>query len=52
LKACIEDADDDAAFIAKALGEIAQAKITHVAKESGHSTRPCQESVVRILTPS
>ena len=36
LEACIEEADGDAAFIAKALGDIARAKgMTQVAKDSG-----------------
>ena len=36
LEDCIEEADGDAAFIAKALGDIARAKgMTQVAKDSG-----------------
>ena len=36
LEACIEEANGDAAFIAKALGDIARAKgMTQVAKDSG-----------------
>ncbi|MEY4808931.1 MAG: hypothetical protein RLZZ206_3320 [Cyanobacteriota bacterium] len=36
LEACIEEADGDAAFIAKALGDIARAQgMTQVAKDSG-----------------
>ena len=36
LDACIEEANGDAAFIAKALGDIARAKgMTQVAKDSG-----------------
>jgi probable addiction module antidote protein len=38
LEACIEEADGDAAFIAKALGDIARAQgMTQVAKDSGLS---------------
>lgn len=38
LEACIEEADGDAVFIAKALGDIARAKgMTQVARESGLS---------------
>ncbi len=36
LEACLEEAGDDAAFIAKALGTIARAKgMTQLAKETG-----------------
>ena len=36
LEACLEEAGDDAAFVAKALGTIARAKgMTQLAKESG-----------------
>jgi len=36
LEACIQESDGDAAFIAKALGDIARAKgMTQVARESG-----------------
>jgi len=38
LEACIEEADGDAAFIAKALGDIARAQgMTQVARDSGLS---------------
>jgi probable addiction module antidote protein len=38
LEACFEDAKGDAAFIAKALGDIARAKgMTHVARDAGLS---------------
>lgn len=38
LEACLEEADGDAAFIAKALGDIARAKgMTQVAKDAGLS---------------
>jgi len=57
LEACIEEADGDAAFIAKALGDIARAQgMTQVARDAGlggrASTRPCLESAARALTPS
>jgi probable addiction module antidote protein len=56
LEACIEEADGDAAFIAQALGDIARAQgMTQVARDSAFpekaSTRPCQESEARALTP-
>ena len=36
MEACLEEAGDDAAFIAKALGDIARAKgMTQLAKETG-----------------
>ena len=38
LEACIQESDGDAAFIAKALGDIARAKgIAQIARESGLS---------------
>ena len=38
LEACLEEADGDASFIAKALGDIARAKgMAQVAKEAGLS---------------
>jgi len=38
LEACIEEADGDAAFIAKVLGDIARAKgMTEIARDSGLS---------------
>ena len=47
LQACIEEADGDAAFIARALGDIARAKgITQVAKDSGLS----RESLYKALS--
>ncbi len=47
LEACIEDADGDAAFIAKALGDIARAKgMTQVARGSGLS----RESLYKALS--
>ena len=47
LEACIEEADGDAAFIAKALGDIARAQgMTQVARESGLS----RESLYKALS--
>ncbi|HOW54449.1 MAG TPA: putative addiction module antidote protein [Syntrophorhabdaceae bacterium] len=47
LEACIEDADGDAAFIAKALGDIARAKgMSQVAREAGLS----RESLYKALS--
>ena len=47
LEACIEEADGDAAFIAKAMGDIAGAQgMTQVARDSGLS----RESLYRALS--
>jgi probable addiction module antidote protein len=47
LQACIEESNGDAAFIAKALGDIARAKgMAEVAKESGLS----RESLYKALS--
>jgi len=47
LEACIEEANGDAAFIAKALGDIARAKgMTQVARDSGLS----RESLYKALS--
>lgn len=47
LEACIEEADGDAAFIAKALGNIARAKgMAQVAREAGLS----RESLYKALS--
>ena len=47
LEACLEEANGDAAFIAKALGDIARAKgMTQVAKDSGLS----RESLYKALS--
>ena len=48
LEACLEETDGDAAFIAKALGDIARAKgMSQVARDAGLSakafTKLCQE---------
>jgi len=62
LQACIDEADGDAAFIAKALGDIARAKgMSEVARESGLSREslykalsgnrnPDFETVLRVMT--
>ena len=48
LEACLEEAGDDAAFIAKALGTIARAKgMTQLAKDTGLG----RESLYKALTP-
>ena len=47
LEACIEEADGDAAFIAKALGDIARAKgMSKIARETGLS----RESLYKALS--
>jgi probable addiction module antidote protein len=47
LEACIQESDGDAAFIAKALGDIARAKgMTQVAREAGLS----RESLYKALS--
>ena len=47
LEACLEEADGDAAFIAKALGDIARAKgMSQVARDAGLS----RESVYKALS--
>jgi probable addiction module antidote protein len=47
LEACLEEADGDAAFIAKALGDIARAQgMTQVAREAGLS----RESLYKALS--
>lgn len=47
LEACIEDADGDAAFVAKALGDIARAKgMAQVARDAGLS----RESLYKALS--
>ena len=47
LEACLDEADGDAAFVAKALGDIARAKgMTEVARESGLS----RESLYKALS--
>src|SRR5438034_2412695 len=47
LEACLEEADGDAAFIAKALGDIARAKgMTQIARDTGLS----RESLYKALS--
>lgn len=47
LKACMEEAPDDAVFIAKALGNIARARgMTQLAKDTGL----CRESLYKALS--
>jgi probable addiction module antidote protein len=47
LEACLEEAGDDAAFVAKALGDIARAKgMTQVARDTGLS----RESLYKALS--
>ena len=47
LEACLEEADGDAAFIAKALGDLARAKgMTQVARDAGLS----RESLYKALS--
>lgn len=62
LEACIEEANGDAAFIAKALGNIARAKgMTEIARETGLSREslykalsgersPSFETVLKVIT--
>lgn len=46
LEACLEEADGDAAFIAKALGDIARAKgMTQVARDAGLSRESLYKSL-------
>jgi probable addiction module antidote protein len=58
LEACLEEANGDAAFIAKALGDIARAKgLAQVGRDAGLSpakafTRPYPASVAPVLTRS
>jgi probable addiction module antidote protein len=53
LKACMEEADGDAAFIAKALGDIARAQgMTQVARESGLSRESLYKALSGERSPS
>ena len=53
LQACFEEADDDAAFIAKALGDIARAKgMAQVAKDAGLSRESLYKTLSGERTPS
>lgn len=53
LEACIEEADGDAAFIAKGLGDIARAQgMTQVARDSGLSRESLYEALSGERSPS
>jgi probable addiction module antidote protein len=53
LEACIEEADGDAAFIAKALGDIARAKgMAQVARDSGLSRESLYKALSGERSPS
>ena len=53
LEACLEEADGDAAFIAKALGDIARAKgMAHVARETGLSRESLYKALSGERSPS
>lgn len=53
LEACIEEADGDAAFIAKALGDIARAQVmTQVARQSGLSKESLHKALSGERSPS
>jgi probable addiction module antidote protein len=53
LEACLEEADGDAAFIAKALGDIARAKgMTQVANDAGLSRESLYKALSGERSPS
>jgi len=53
LEACIEEADGDAAFIAKALGDIARAQgMTHIARQTGLSRESLYKALSGDRSPS
>ena len=53
LEACIEEVDGDAAFIAKALGDIARAQgMTQVARDSGLSMESLYKALSGERSPS
>jgi probable addiction module antidote protein len=53
LEACIQESDGDAAFIAKALGDIARAKgMTQVARETGLSRESLYKALSGDRSPS
>jgi probable addiction module antidote protein len=53
LQACLEESDGDAAFIAKALGDIARAKgMTQVARDAGLSRESLYKSLSGDCVPS
>jgi len=52
LEACLEEADGDAAFIAKALGDIARAKgMSQVARDAGLSRESLYKALSGERTP-
>jgi probable addiction module antidote protein len=53
LEACLEDANGDAAFVAKALGNIARAKgMTEVARDAGVSRESLYKALSGERTPN
>lgn len=53
LEACLEEANDDAAFIAKALGDIARAKgMSQVARDAGLSRESLYKALSGERSPS
>jgi probable addiction module antidote protein len=53
LEACLEEADGDAAFVAKALGDIARAKgMTQVARDAGLSRESLYKALSGDRTPN
>ena len=53
LEACIEEADGDAAFIAKALGDIARAQgMTQIARQTGLSRESLYKALSGDRSPS
>jgi probable addiction module antidote protein len=53
LEACLEEADGDATFVAKALGDIARAKgMTQVARDAGLSRESLYKALSGERTPS
>jgi probable addiction module antidote protein len=53
LEACLEEADGDAAFVAKALGDIARAKgMSQIARDAGLSRESLYKALSGERTPS
>ena len=53
LEACIEEADGDAAFIAKALGDIARARgMSQIAKDAGLSKESLSQALYGEQSPN
>ena len=53
LEACLDEADGDAAFVAKALGDLARAKgMTQVARDAGLSRESLYKALSGKRTPS